>query len=64
MQNNRCHTFVARGVRPARQPDPDPDEEFELVKEPLERIPELIAEGRITHALVLAAFRLFEDMKR
>jgi ADP-ribose pyrophosphatase len=63
IQNNRCHTFVARGVRPAGRPDPDPDEEFELVKEPLERIPELIAEGKITHALVLAAFRLFEDAK-
>jgi ADP-ribose pyrophosphatase len=62
-QNTRCHTFGAWGDRPAGRPDPDPDEEFELVKEPLERIPELIAGGKITHALVLAAFRLFEDAK-
>jgi ADP-ribose pyrophosphatase len=64
IQNNRCYTFIAEGVIPAGDPHPDPDEEFELIKEPLDRIPALIAGGKITHALVLAAFRLFEDVKR
>jgi 8-oxo-dGTP pyrophosphatase MutT (NUDIX family) len=64
IQSNRCHTFLAEGVVPAAEPDPDPDEELELISEPLARIPELISGGRITHALVLAAFRLFDEMKR
>jgi 8-oxo-dGTP pyrophosphatase MutT (NUDIX family) len=63
IQNNRCHTFLARGVTPAGESSPDPDEELELVEEPLERIPELIADGRISHALVIAAFRLFDEAK-
>jgi 8-oxo-dGTP pyrophosphatase MutT (NUDIX family) len=59
IQSNRCHTFVARKLTRVGEPSPDPDEEFELVQEPLERIPELIAGRRLTHALVLAAFELF-----
>jgi len=63
IQSNRCYTFLAKGLVPDGDPDPDPDEEIELVREPLLRIPELIAGGRITHALVVAAFRLFDEFE-
>jgi 8-oxo-dGTP pyrophosphatase MutT (NUDIX family) len=63
IQGNRCYTFVARGLIKVGEPAPDPDEECELVEEPLERIPELIAERKITHALVLAAFELLSVTK-
>jgi len=59
IQNNRCHTFLARGLRPARRPlAPDGDERIELVRVPLDSVPARIADGTITHALVLAAFHL------
>ncbi len=60
LQGNRCHTFLAREVRPARGRaiQADPDEAFELVRCPLREVPRWIAEGRITHALVVAAFQL------
>jgi 8-oxo-dGTP pyrophosphatase MutT (NUDIX family) len=58
IQNNRCHSFLARGAFPAAGLRPDPDEAFEIVEAPLVEIPRLIAAGRITHALVVTAFQL------
>jgi ADP-ribose pyrophosphatase len=58
VQTNRCHTFLALGVRPAGAPEPDEDEAFEVVTVPLGDIPGLIRDGTITHALVIAAFHL------
>jgi 8-oxo-dGTP pyrophosphatase MutT (NUDIX family) len=60
IQNNRCHTYLARGLKKVGNPDPDPHESFELVKVPLTRIPELIGSGEITHALVVTAFKLLD----
>jgi 8-oxo-dGTP pyrophosphatase MutT (NUDIX family) len=56
IQGNRCHTFLAERVRPVTDPSPDADEQFEIVSEPLDRVPSLIASGAISHALVVAAF--------
>ena len=56
IQNNRCHSFLAPGVRRVGAPDPDADEAIEVVEVPLSEIPGLIAGGKITHALVIAAF--------
>lgn len=56
IQSNRCHTFLAAGVAPAAEARPDGDEVIEVTTVPLETIPALIADGRITHALVIAAF--------
>lgn len=56
IQNNRCHSFLAPGVRRAGAPDPDTDEAIEVVEVPLSEISGLIAGGKITHALVIAAF--------
>jgi len=58
LQTNRCHSFLARGLVAIGPPRPDPDEEFELRREPLARVGALIAGGEITHALVVAAFHL------
>lgn len=56
IQNNRCHSFLAPGVRRVGAPDPDTDEGIEVVEVPLSEIPGLIDGGKITHALVIAAF--------
>jgi 8-oxo-dGTP pyrophosphatase MutT (NUDIX family) len=59
IQNNRCHTFLARGVRKVGEPAPEGAESFQQVSVPLDDVPRLISERKITHALVLAAFHLF-----
>ena len=58
IQSNRCHTFLARNVSQVGEPDPDPNESFEQLTVPLVEIPRWIAEGRLTHSLVVAAFQL------
>jgi len=60
IQSNRCHTFLARGLTLAGPQLPDPDERLELVRVRLDAVPGLIADGTITHALVLAAFHLLQ----
>ena len=57
LQPNRCHSFVARGVRKLYTPTFDTTEETEVVLVPLADIPQLIREGHITHALVVVAFQ-------
>lgn len=64
IQNNRCYTYLARGLSKVGSPEPDAHEAFELVTVPLARIPELITGGEITHALVIAAFHLLDQRNR
>ncbi|MGH9320008.1 MAG: NUDIX hydrolase [Vicinamibacteria bacterium] len=54
IQNNRCHTFLADGVRLVGAPRPDETEDIEVVLCPRREVPRLLREGRITHALVAA----------
>ena len=61
IQNNRCHSFLALGAEQVGEPEPDPNEAFEQLEVPLEEIPRWIAERRITHALVVAAFQLLRE---
>jgi 8-oxo-dGTP pyrophosphatase MutT (NUDIX family) len=56
IQNNRCHSFLARDVTLQFPVRFDTTEETEVVLVPLDRIPELIREGDISHALVVVAF--------
>jgi len=56
IQDNVCHSFVARGVRPLGDPRPDPFERIETLVVPLSEVPGLIRRGEIRHALVVAAF--------
>jgi 8-oxo-dGTP pyrophosphatase MutT (NUDIX family) len=63
IQSNRCYTYLARGLTEVGDPEPDPHESFELVRVPLTRIPELIEQREITHALVVTAFKLLDGFK-
>ncbi len=54
--NNRCHTYLALNVYPSGPQMPDEKEDIEILIRPLDEIPGLIREGKITHSLVLAAF--------
>jgi ADP-ribose pyrophosphatase len=59
IQDNRCHTFLALGVKPAGTQSLDDKEDIALVLKPLAEIPRLIREGAITHSLVVCAFWRF-----
>lgn len=59
LQGNACHTFVARGCRRVAELAPDPLEELEVVLVPAERIPDLIDEGHVTHALVITGLERY-----
>jgi 8-oxo-dGTP pyrophosphatase MutT (NUDIX family) len=56
IQNNWIHTFLARDVSFQRAPVFDSTEHTAVRLVPLAHIPQLIAEGAITHALVVVAF--------
>jgi 8-oxo-dGTP pyrophosphatase MutT (NUDIX family) len=57
--SNRTHTFVARGIRSTGPQRPDDNEEIAVELFPLARIPELLRDGTIRHALVMCAFTHF-----
>lgn len=59
-QGNRLTTFLATDLERTGPPEGDGEEEIELEEAPLDRLPRLVAEGRITHALVIAALYLLE----
>jgi len=56
IQSNTCHSFVAWDAELRHEPRFDSTEETEVVLVPLQRIPDLIRAGDITHALVVVAF--------
>ncbi|RIL08601.1 MAG: NUDIX hydrolase [Proteobacteria bacterium] len=59
MQSMKCHVFLARGVKHVKPQALDPGEDIQVVLEPLAKMPELISTGKITHAIVLAAFAVY-----
>jgi len=56
LQDNRCHTFLARDVVRRGVPQNDRMEHTEPILVPLGKIPEMIRTGAITHALAIVAF--------
>ena len=56
IQDNWIHTFLARGVEFRHEPVFDGTEHTVVRLAPLERIPSLIAEGKINHSLVVVGF--------
>jgi len=56
IQNNRQFHFHARRCRRIAAPRPDDSEDLEVVLVPLPEIPQRIAQGEITHSLVVSAF--------
>lgn len=55
VQNNTAHFFVAEGAYPAGPTDFDENEDIELVLMPLNDLKEMIREGKIDHAIMVAA---------
>jgi 8-oxo-dGTP pyrophosphatase MutT (NUDIX family) len=56
IQNNRIHTFLAAGAEFTRAPVFDGTEQTVVRLVPLARVPSLIADGTITHSLVVSGF--------
>ena len=56
IQANRCFSFLAKDARLVGPPSPDEGEDIRVVRYPLQDVPALIAEGKITHALVVTCF--------
>lgn len=57
IQTNRCGTVLVEGVRLLGPPEPDPNEEIAVLTAPLAEVQDMMRDGRITHALVVAAFQ-------
>lgn len=57
---NRCHTFLALDAKQIAAPTPGHFEDTIVELAPLAEVPDLIRGGRISHALVIAAFHLYE----
>lgn len=66
IQPNFCYSFLARNVKLVTQPHHNPDgaEETEVVLVPLKEIKGMIASGKITHALTIAAFAFLDSYKK
>jgi 8-oxo-dGTP pyrophosphatase MutT (NUDIX family) len=64
LQSNRCHTFLAENAREDGAPELDVGEDIETTLIAPAKIPALITEEKITHALVVAAFYLYEQHQR
>jgi len=64
IQSNRCHSYLARGAYLDGAQALDGAEEIEVVLVDLDEVPGLITSGRITHALVVVAFYLFDQYRR
>lgn len=56
IQGNRTHMFAAHGAILCGETSFDSTEETEVVLAPQNKIPQLIADGGISHALVICAF--------
>lgn len=56
IHTNRCYSYLIRNATFSHPPRQDSTEDIEVQIVPLAEIPRLIRDGRITHALVIAAF--------
>lgn len=59
IQNNLCYSFLATGLELRGPQSLDSSEEIDILQVPLQDIPLLIQQGKITHALVVVAFCYF-----
>ena len=62
--NNQCHTYLALNARWQQAPQFDGAEDIEVELVPIGDVAGLIGNGRITHALVVAAFYHYENYLR
>ena len=56
IQNNSCHMFLAKDVIRVQEPNFEGTEDIDSLLAPAGQIPNLVAEGKITHSLVIGAF--------
>jgi ADP-ribose pyrophosphatase len=61
--DNLCHTYLVEGAQKTRALSLDAGEDIEVELVPLTRVPSLIANGEINHALVIAAFHFYSLKK-
>jgi ADP-ribose pyrophosphatase len=64
IMSNRCHTVLVENARLTHPTEFDHGEDIAVRLVPLEDIPRLAAEGRIRHAIVLAALHHFDLWRR
>jgi len=62
--NNQCHTYLALNARWQQPPQFDGAEDIAVELVPIEDVAGLIGNGRISHALVVAAFYHYENYKK
>lgn len=62
--DNLCHVFLATELEHHGEPAGDGEEEIEVLTKPLDDVLDAIADGTIRHALVVAAFQLYERRRR
>jgi 8-oxo-dGTP pyrophosphatase MutT (NUDIX family) len=63
LQDNRCHTYLARGAHQVGVQALDGAEEIEVILVDLDTVPQLVRDGEITHALVVVAFYLLDQQR-
>ena len=56
IQDNTCHTFLAKNAVKIKEPNFEGTEDIACFVTPVENVPNLVAEGKITHSLVISAF--------
>ncbi|HKI44894.1 MAG TPA: NUDIX hydrolase [Balneolales bacterium] len=56
IQSNRCYTFLITNAHQVSEPNPEENEEIEPALYSLSAVGDYIRQGKITHALVIAAF--------
>lgn len=64
VQTNRCYSFLARDAHPVAVQSLDGAEDIAVRLVDPADVPRLVAEGRITHALVLTAFYLLDQHEK
>lgn len=57
--NNFCHTYLVKDSKKVADLDLDPDEDIEVEHVLIGDVPSLIEQGKINHALVVAAFYFY-----
>jgi ADP-ribose diphosphatase len=60
IQSNSCFVFLAEGCRRVGEPQPEQGEDIAVRELPVDQVRGLLASGGIRHALVVAAFALWE----
>jgi len=64
IQNNRCYTYLAEQSRLIVSQRLDQTEDIDVHLAPLDSIAGLIMDGKINHALVIAAFYYYDHFKK